>query len=208
MVSTPSISCLIGIAGPSCSGKTSIAVKLSSRLEGNPPVLTLDSYYRDFSPLQPSERDGINFDIPKSLDYELISQHIRMLMQGESVEKPNYDYATHLRKGTTKLSSSGRFLIVEGLYALYWENIRNLFNLKVFVDLDDKIAFKRRVERDVRERGSTRENVVRQYRTIVRPMFDKYVFPTRDYADMILNGTKTVEESAERIVAAMEKAAG
>ena len=202
------ISFLIGISGASCSGKTSIAMNLSSRIKSNPPVLTLDSYYRDFSPLMPKQRDDINFDIPESLDHELIHEHIDLLMHGKSVEKPIYDYATHLRKGTTSIYPSGTYLIVEGLYTLYWDNIRELFNLKVFIDLPDNIAFERRIERDVRERGSTREYVIRQYRTMVKPMFDKYVLFTRNYADMVLDGLRPVEESAYSIVAAINKITG
>lgn len=199
---------LIGICGASCSGKTSIAMNLSSRLDGFPPVMTLDSYYRDFEPLSPKQRNEINFDIPESLDHELIFKHINTLMNGKTVEKPVYDYATHLRKGTTKLSPSGSLLIVEGLFALYWDDIRNLFDMKVFVDLDDNIAFKRRVERDIRDRGITREYVFHQYKTMVKPMFDKYILPTRKHADLILDGTMPVEESAGRIIAAIKRITG
>jgi uridine kinase len=205
---TPLTPYIIGIAGASCSGKTSVANDLSSRLTGHPPLLTLDSYYRDFSPLAPVEREKINFDIPKSLDHDLIIEHICLLMNGKSIEKPIYDYAIHLRKGITKISPAGRFLIVEGLYALYWEDVRNLFDLKIFIDLDDDIAFERRIKRDVRERGSTREYVIRQYKMMVKPMFDKYVLPTRKYADLILTGTIPIEESAGIIANAIRKKTG
>ena len=191
---------LIGIGGSSCCGKTSIAIELASRLEGYSPVLTLDSYYRDFSSMTPKERDEINFDIPESLDHELIYKHIIMLTRGNIVEKPVYDYSTHLRKGTEKISPPDRFLIVEGLYAFYRKEIRRLYNLKVFIDLDDETAFERRIERDVRERGSSREYVIRQYKMMVRPMFNKYILPTRKYADLVLDGKSSVEESVGRIM--------
>lgn len=205
MKNFPSAFYLIGIAGSSCCGKTSIAMELASRLEGHSPVLTLDSYYRDFSSITPKERDDINFDIPESLDHDLIYKHIMMLTSGNIVEKPVYDYATHLRKGTEKISPPDRFLIVEGLYAFYREDIRRLYNLKVFIDLADEIAFERRIKRDVSERGSSREYVIRQYKMMVRPMFNKYILSTRKYADLVLDGTRPVKDSVEEIIKAIYK---
>jgi uridine kinase len=177
---------LIGIAGPSCAGKSYLSSRLSDEL--NAAVLRLDSYYHDLAHLQLERRAHSNFDAPQALDSALLIEHVRCLAQGKAIEKPVYDFKTHARTGLAERVEPQRFLIVEGLFALYWEEIRAALSTKVFVDLGDEICLARRIERDMRERGRTRESVLEQFHTTVQPMARQYLHPTRQYADVVLTG--------------------
>lgn len=192
---------LIGIAGPSCAGKTEVAVRLATALRA--PVVAIDSYYRDLAHLPLEERAQANFDTPESLDEELLISQVRLLSRGEEADIPVYDFTRHVRTEAVERVRAGEFLIIEGLFTLYWEELRRLLDVKVFVSADDSISLGRRLERDIRERGRSRESVLEQYRLTVRPMAEKYVLPTRAFADLVLDGAGPVEESAAAVLGAM-----
>ena len=199
---------LLGIAGPTCSGKTSLAAYLASRLgEGETPVLCLDSYYRDRSHLSPAEREPCDFDVPEALDSDLLSGHLKLLTMGQRIERPEYRFATHTRAPQGVEVEPGEWVIVEGLFSLYWEEVREFLDVGVYVDVKDGVAFARRLARDTRERGRSHESVLRQYRETVRPMADRYVLPTRKYADVVVDGEKKVDVSAAKILRKVEEIA-
>lgn len=200
---------LIGVAGTSCSGKSLVAARLRDRLEKKRPVtLSLDAYYRDLSALKPSEREARNFDTPEAIDHALLIAHLETLAAGGAVEKPVYDFAAHSRVARTETVAPGDILIIEGLFLLYWPEIRRLLHTKVFVDLPDELALARRLERDVRERGRTRSSVLDQFHKTVKPMAEKYVIPTKSFADVVVSGDDPVERSVALIVRLMESVIG
>ena len=193
---------IIGIAGPSCSGKSEIARRLIKQLsETNPVILTLDSYYHDLSSLDPAKREKRNFDVPEALDHDLLRQQLIALANGSAIEKPVYDFATHTRLLQSERIVPGKTVIIEGLFALYWREIRDLFHTSVFVTLNDHICLSRRIERDTKERGRSRESVLSQHTETVRPMNEKYILPTKTFADIVVNGENLLEQSTALIMA-------
>lgn len=195
--------CLIGIAGPSGAGKSELARRLAERLHA--PVLSLDSYYRDLSHLEFSQRAHYNFDQPEALEEALLAQHVRMLVAGLPVEKPVYDFTLHVRAPHRETIAPADFVIVEGLFALYWDSVRRWLKLKIFVEAPDHVCLERRLERDVRERGRTPESVRQQYESLVRPMAQRYVLPTRCWADLIISGTDPLPHSVAKVLAWLAK---
>ena len=192
---------LIGVAGPSCSGKSEIARCLIKELsEMNPVILTLDSYYHDLSSLDPAEREARNFDVPEALDHEFLWEQLLALANGSAIEKPAYDFATHTRLPQPERIFPGDIIIVEGLFTLYWENLRGLFHKRVFVNLNDHICLSRRIDRDTKERGRSRESVLTQYAETVRPMNEKYILPTKTFADIVVNGEDPLDRSTALIM--------
>jgi uridine kinase len=186
---------VVGIAGGSCSGKTSIANRVAAG--GQSLVLGLDSYYHDFTGVP---EDRIEVDVPEALDRPLLLAQVAALARGEAVEKPVYDYATHARRPNGERVEPGDTVIVEGLFALYWREIRDLLDLAVFITIDHDTALARRVARDVRERGRSEQTVQAQYRDKVRPNYDRYVLPTKHHADLVLDGLDPVERSVQIIL--------
>ena len=191
---------VIGIAGPSCAGKTALAQRLAELLN-DAVVFALDSYYRDLSDLEPSGRADYNFDVPEALDDGLFLGHLRALTRGEAVDTPVYDFSTHCRRPETTRLEPGRVVLVEGLYALYWAAARDLMALKVFIEASEGVILARRTARDVRERGRTPESVQAQYARTVRPMYERYALPTRRFADLVLDGTEPVDGLARKVLA-------
>lgn len=197
---------LIGIAGPSCSGKTRLAQSLAAALSA--PVLALDSYYIDLAHLPFEKRGGTNFDEPASLDYELILHHAGELAEGRPVDRPIYDFARHTRTADVERIGPAEFVIMEGLLTLHWPELRRMFGVRVFIDVPDDIGFERRSRRDVVERGRTPESVLIQYDRTVRPMASLYVMPTRRFADVVVSGEDPVEVSARAVLVFVNKATG
>ena len=203
---------LIGIAGPSCAGKSYLSTHLAQHL--NAAMLNLDSYYltparattaragdpADLNHLSLAERAHFNFDAPESLDSPLLIEHVRQLSRGEAIEKPIYNFKNHSRTGQTERLAARPFIIIEGLFALYWEEIRAVQATKFFVDLGEEICLARRIERDTRERGRSRESVLEQFQTTVRPMAQQYVHPTRQFADVVLTGNGAIAAEMERVL--------
>lgn len=193
---------LIGIAGPSGSGKTSLARAVARRLPGGALVFTLDSYYRDQRGVR---EELINVDVPEALEDALIVSDLRALAAGRSIEQPVYDYATHARLARRRTVRPAPFILVEGLYALYWPKMRRLFETRVFIDLDHEECLRRRVARDTSERGRSPESVAAMYERRVRPMYEQHVRPTRGYADLVLDGREPVERMGDRLLAVVTR---
>ena len=192
---------IIGIAGASCSGKTTLATRLAERLpQGPPTIISLDSYYRDLSHMTPDERAAWNFDAPEALDGNLLFQHMRALLGGATVEKPVYDFSTHTRTPRTERVSPSAFIIIEGLFVLYWQEARALLRTKVFIAAPHEVCLARRIARDVRERGRTEESVRAQYAATVRPMYEKYCEPTARFADLQVSGEEPIDDVAETVL--------
>ena len=189
---------ILSIGGPSCAGKTELAVLLASRLSAT--ILPLDAYYLELAHLSLPERTQFNFDHPDALDHLLLTEQVRQLNQGRAIQRPIYDYAAYARLPRTELIQPGRFLILEGLFALYWEPLRALSGTRVFVDAPDAICFSRRQVRDVRERGRTPESVLAQYERTVRPMAEQYVRPTARFADLVISGEAPLASSLAAVL--------
>ena len=193
---------LVGIAGPSGSGKTSLARALVEHLGPAAATLVpLDAYYHDLAALEQPLRVQRNFDSPEALDEELLIRQLAELARGRIVEMPVYRFDTHSRAPHGTIVSPAKIVIVEGLFALYWARVRDRLQLKVFVDIDEEIGLARRIERDVNERGRTVASVRRQYELTVRPMFERHVRPTRDHADLVLDGARPLEELVSEMTA-------
>lgn len=194
--------CLIGIAGGTGSGKSAIVRGLVERLGGC--VLDLDSYYLDRSHLDPTERRRVNYDEPAAIDAPLLVDHLSRLSRGEPVQKPVYSFESHSRVGLA-LVAPARLMIVEGLFTLWWESLRALLDVKVFVDAPPDIRLARRLRRDVTERGRTIEQVLHQYLATVRPMHDRYVESTRGQADLVILNDGPLQDALEQVIAAIRR---
>jgi len=178
---------LIGIAGGTGSGKTSVAKALMKEL-GRDEVVMLeqDSYYHDLGHLPLAERMRINFDHPDSVDFERMRQDLQALLSGRSVDVPIYDYTTHTRKADNRQISGHRIIILEGILVLADAAVRELMDIKIYVDTADDVRFIRRMTRDIKTRGRSFESVVDQYYKTVRPMHAQFVEPTKRFADIII----------------------
>lgn len=193
---------LVGIAGPSGSGKTSLARALVGHFGRDAAMLVpLDAYYHDLDDLEPGLRRLRNFDSPEALDEELMLRQLGGLAHGRSVEVPVYRFDTHTRAPRGTLVAPARTVIVEGLFTLYWARLRDLLKLKVFVDVDSGVALSRRIERDVEERGRSPISVRRQYERTVRPMYERHVLATKEHADLVLDGTRPLDELVSELLA-------
>ncbi len=178
---------VIGIAGGSGSGKTTVAQEILQRVgPSRIAFLQHDSYYKDLSGLPPIQRAEVNFDHPNSLETELLTEHIASLRDGQAVEVPIYDFSTHSRTPKTFTVQPRRVILVEGILIFTEAALREMFDVKIFVDTDSDIRFIRRLERDIKERGRTTESVIKQYQSTVRPMHLEFVEPSKRYADVII----------------------
>jgi len=183
----PSSTVIIGIAGGSGSGKTTVANAILKSV-GKEKIVYLphDAYYKDLSDLPPMQRKQINFDHPDSLDNDLLIKHILLLKDHKPIEMPVYDFTTDSRTTQTILIKPHRVIIVEGILIFADPELRELFDVRLFVDTDADIRFIRRLQRDITERGRTTENVINQYLKTVRPMHLEFVEPSKRYADVII----------------------
>ena len=177
----------IGIAGGTGSGKTTFSQELVSRLNTNKIVyISHDSYYKDLSYLPLEERKKMNFDHPDSLDTDLMIQHLILLKEGKSVDIPVYDFKTFTRTEQVEHITPQPVILVEGILIFAIKELRDLLDIKIFVDTDADIRFMRRLKRDIEERGRTMESVYDQYLNEVRPMHEAFVEPSKRYADIIV----------------------
>jgi uridine kinase len=178
---------VIGVAGGSGSGKTTVVRKILDALgEVRVPVLEHDRYYRDRNDLRLEERAALNYDHPDSLETDLLVRHLNELRAGRTIAAPVYDFTRHARKEETETITAGRAIIVEGILIYTDPALRKLMDVKVFVDTDDDTRFIRRLKRDTAERGRTMESVIDQYLGTVKPMHLEFVEPSKRYADIII----------------------
>jgi uridine kinase len=196
---------VIAIAGGSGSGKTTVARVILDRVGAHRiAYLQHDSYYRDLADLPLNQRKNVNFDHPDSLESELMTKHIQDLKDWKPVEVPVYDFTTHSRTDETIHVEPQRVIVVEGILIFADSQLRDLFDVKIFVDTDSDIRFIRRLTRDISERGRTTQSVIEQYQKTVRPMHLKFVEPSKRYADVIIpeGGMNTV--AMDMVIARIE----
>lgn len=177
---------VIGIAGGTGSGKTTLMKNLIQRYGDSVCVLSLDNYYRRLDHLTYEERCKINYDEPAALETDLMAHHLDLLRQGESIQCPVYDFTNHNRSDETITVHPNRVIIVEGILIFENEPLRNLMDIKIFVDTDADVRLCRRIKRDVNKRGRSLESVLEQYQTTVKPMHEKYVEPSKRFADLVV----------------------
>lgn len=196
----------IGIAGASCSGKTSVAVYLAENLTlGDAVIVGLDSYYYDLSSLPPEEIHQYNLDEPAALDEDLLFANMHALADGGIIEKPRYDHKTHSRHEKPEIIEAMDFVVIEGLFTLHWPELRRLLHTSVFIDASDSVCLERRTRRDRTLRGRSAEEVRERYEKMVKPMFDRWVLPTRQYADTHINGHDPLHRSVATILQNIQK---
>ena len=190
---------LIGIAGCSGSGKTTLARELATQLDGI--VFPLDLYYRDLSQFPLDARSMQNFDHPDSLESELFIEHVRELRLGHTIQRPVYDFSHHTRvHNAFEPVEPARVIIVEGILALHYDDLLPLYDFSVYVDAPNQICLKRRIYRDMRERGRTEESVRAQFDATAKPMADLYVLPSQANATITVEGTDALDWSIEQIL--------
>ena len=176
---------LIGIAGGTGAGKTTVARRVTEGVE-SVRVLPLDNYYCDRSSPDSDERARVNYDHPDAFDWELVRRHIDALADGEAVEMPQYDFERHVRTDETVRVEPGSVVVIEGILALYDEAVRERLDIRLYVETDADVRVLRRLERDVEERGRTIESVIDQYLSTVKPMHERFVRPTKRNADLVI----------------------
>jgi uridine kinase len=177
---------LVGIAGGTGSGKTTLAERIKEAFPEDSILINQDCYYKDLSHLSFDERAKMNFDHPSSLDFSLLCEHLIELKSGRSIQRPVYNFHTHRRESSMQLVEPAHLIIAEGILLLAVPEIRKLFDLKIFVDTDDDIRVLRRIERDMKERSRDFDSVKTQYISSVKPMHDAFVEPSKQYADVIV----------------------
>jgi len=186
-------SLVIGIAGGTGAGKTTIVTKICSKYRSQGvSVLDQDSYYKDQSHRSQKERDSLNFDDPSAIDHDLLLFHLEGLRRGNSIEKPCYSFTTHTRTPDVQLIRPASVVLVEGIFALYDPRLRRLMDLKLYVHADADVRFIRRLRRDVSKRGRTVGSVIAQYLKSVRPMHNQHIQPTEKFADLVVDTTDAV----------------
>jgi uridine kinase len=182
---------IIGIAGGTGCGKTTVVNTILKELpEGEVGVISQDSYYKDTSHLSYEERVKINFDHPRSIDFELLESHLKELKKGNSINQPVYSFVKHNRTGDTINTKPRKVMIVEGSLILSHAEIRDLFDIKIFVHADSDERLIRRLKRDITERGRDINEVLMRYQTTLKPMHQQFIEPMKEYADIIIPNNK------------------
>ena len=196
---------VIGIAGGSGSGKTTLMNNIVSRFSEDITVLSHDSYYKRHDDMTYEERCQLNYDEPAALETELMVKHLDLLRQGQAIDCPVYDFTVHNRSDEVTRIEPSRVIIVEGILIFENEALRDLMDIRIFVDTDADIRLCRRVKRDVNKRGRSLESVLTQYQQTVKPMYEKYVEPSKKYAHILVpeGGKNTVAQ--EFIISLLEK---
>ena len=178
---------LIGIAGGTGTGKTTVAKAITSEFgEREVTLIEQDAFYQDLSHLPLEEREKVNFDHPDAVDFNLMREKIKSLLQGNAIDIPIYDYATHTRTDEFRHIEPHHIIVIEGILSLVDDSLRELMDIKLYIETADDIRIIRRIHRDINERGRTLESVIEQYYHTVRPMHIQFVEPTKRYADIII----------------------
>ncbi|HSM17757.1 MAG TPA: uridine kinase [Gemmatimonadales bacterium] len=198
-------SLIVGVAGGSGSGKTTVARAIHEPLGVDAVLLDADSYYCDLSDLGFDERKAVNYDHPDAFDVPLLVEQLNQLARGHAVQKPTYDYALHTRAQTRMHVEPREVILVDGILLFADARLRSLFDIKVFVDVAEDIRFIRRLRRDIQERGRSLDSVIEQYLSTVRPMHLEFVEPSKRYADVILPEGGQNQIGIEMIRARVEK---
>ncbi len=177
---------VIGIAGGTASGKTTLMKRLIEKFEDQVTVLSHDNYYRRHDDLSYEQRCLLNYDEPAALETELMAEHLRQLRQGQAIDCPVYDFTIHNRSEETVRIVPKKVIIVEGILIFENKELRDLMDIRIFVDTDADIRLCRRIKRDVNKRGRTLESVLTQYQQTVKPMHERYVEPSKKYANLVV----------------------
>ena len=178
---------IIGIAGGTGCGKTTVVNQILDQLpEGEVGVISQDSYYMDTSHLSYEERVAINFDHPRSIDFELLEDHLKQLKEGQTIDQPMYSFVKHNRTGDVVKTKPRKVMIVEGILILTNPELRKMFDIKIFVHADSDERLIRRLKRDIAERGRNLEEVLNRYQTTLKPMHQQFIEPMKEYADIII----------------------
>ncbi|WP_250434292.1 uridine kinase [Hanstruepera flava] len=182
---------IIGIAGGTGCGKTTVVNQILNQLpEGEVGVISQDSYYKDTSHLSFDERVKINFDHPRSIDFELLESHLKKLKTGQTIAQPVYSFVKHNRTGDTILTHPRKVMIVEGILILTNPELRDMFDIKIFVHADSDERLIRRLKRDISERGRDLDEVLNRYQSTLKPMHQQFIEPMKEYADIIIPNNK------------------
>ena len=193
---------IIAISGGSASGKSTVVSEIVDKLQSvDISVICHDDYYKDQTHLTMEERVLTNYDHPSSLDNELFVEHLHLLMEGKSIDKPIYDFVRHNRKKETVKINPTKVIFIEGILVLEEKKIRDCADVKIFVKSDEDIRFIRRLKRDIEERGRTLDAVINQYLATVKPMFNKYINPSSRYADIIIPNDNKHDVAVDFLVA-------
>ena len=190
----------LGITGGAASGKTTIAQHLLKNLNERISVLQFDRYYRDQGHLTAEHRALVNYDHPDSLDHELLVKHLDSLSEGTSIDAPIYDFVTHTRTQQTEKIEPKEFVIVDGILIMAFAEIMERLTFKIFIDTPDETRLKRRIARDMDERGRTEESVRKQFEASVLPMHKKFVEPFRDSTQLIIDGLEDPSKSVAKLI--------
>lgn len=177
---------IIGIAGGSGSGKTTLAQNLKQEFKDNVLMLSHDYYYSNHPELSIEERQKLNYDHPNAFDTDLLIEHLTTLKSGKSIQRPSYNFSTHSRDEELYPEESKKVILLDGILIFENKQLRDLMDIKIYVDTDSDVRFIRRLLRDVQERGRTIESVIEQYCTTVKPMHEQFVEPSKKYADIIV----------------------
>lgn len=178
---------IIGIAGGSGSGKSTVAQRIAESLDGaQVAFIEMDAYYRDHPELTLEQRRALNYDHPDAFDLDLLADHLERLGRGETVEMPRYDFVSHARSGDTERVAAADVIVIDGILLLVDERVRDLCDVKVFVDADADTRLIRRIRRDIAVRGRPLEEILAQYLNTVQPMHLQFVEPSKRYADLII----------------------
>lgn len=197
---------IIGIAGGTGSGKTTVVNSILKNLNTeNVLVISQDSYYIDHKELSFEERSKMNFDHPRSIDFELLTNDVLKLKNGESIEQPVYSFITHSRQSETILTHPKNVIIVEGILVLTHPELRDLFDVKIFVHADSDERLIRRIRRDIQERGRDLEEVLSRYQKTLKPMHEQFIEPSKNHADIIVPNMKKKNEVAIRVLSTLIK---
>ncbi|HXS94572.1 MAG TPA: uridine kinase [Candidatus Limnocylindrales bacterium] len=196
---------IIGIAGPSSSGKSELANHVARELPGT-SIISLDSYYRGMEEIPLEERKKMNFDHPDALDWELLHEHLQAIAAGQSFEEPVYSFADYARTSDTRTIKPSRFMIVEGLFVLYWPELRAMLDTRVYVQTAAEVCYSRRLRRDVAERGRTEQSVREQYERTVKPSAEWFVYPTQKHANLVVSGEDALAVTTAQVLNALPRA--
>ena len=197
---------LIGIAGGSGSGKSTVTKKIAEQLSSNGDIVTIemDSYYCDHPDLSFEERARLNYDHPEAMDFDCLFRDVTTLMNGQEIDRPNYDFVTHRRLDEKTKVDAATIVVVEGILTFHDSRLRQLCDMRLFVDTDADIRVLRRIKRDMNHRGRSFDEVRNRWYETVKPMYDLFVDPTRRYADMVIPEGGSNRRAIETIVARLK----